>query len=463
MTNDTQPGFEVAFGDAVAAVTGERPELVPQPVGSAGWLPSCLAVEDAAAAAVGAALTAAARLEARTSGRTAPVVGLDRDHVAAAFRSERYVRLGDDSVGAGFAALSRFWPTADGWVRTHANYAWHRRALLRALGIADAAGDPDTVARTVATMSAYDVEDRVTAEGGIAVAVRTPQDWSRAPQGTAAAARPLVRHGALGYAAPRRPRANGLPAAGVRVLDLTRVIAGPVGSRFLAALGADVLRIDPPALPESPLHIVDGLVGKRSALLDASTDDGLETLHELLDGADVLVHGYRPGALERFGLDDEWLAERHPGLVSVALSAWGDEGPWGRHRGFDSIVQAASGIAMIESPGDGRPGALPCQLLDHATGYLVAAAALDGLLAQRSTGGTQLRSLALATTASWLMRLPRPDVYDNGAVFDATPWTTTTDGPAGRLTAVAPPGTLDGQPLTWPTGLPVYGADLPAW
>ena len=168
------------------------------------------------------------------------------------------------------------------------------------------------------------------------------------------------------------------------------------------------------------------------------------------------MHGYRPGALDRFGLDHASLAARHPGLVSVALSAWGEDGPWGRRRGFDSIVQAASGIAATEGAPD-QPGALPCQLLDHGTGYLLAAAVLDAVYRQRTTGGTQHRSLALATTAAWLLQLPRPGELP----FPGEPRPPTTA--LGRLSAVTPPGSLDGRALTWPSGLPGYGADAPAW
>ncbi|MDX6228809.1 MAG: hypothetical protein QOI76_2199 [Frankiales bacterium] len=429
--------FARAYDTVMTQLTGVSADPPPL-VGTGGWLPSRLPVEDAAAASVAAALTAAARLAGRSTGHL-PAVALDRDHVAAAFRSEAYVRRAGVANGGGFAPLSRFWQVADGWVRTHANYEWHRRALLAAVGLADAPGDPAAVAARLATMAAADVEDRVTAAGGVAVAVRDETQWQ--------SRHPLVSHAVLGAAPPRQAR------TGLRVLDLTRVIAGPVGTRFLAALGADVLRLDPPLLPELPLHLADGLVGKRSALLDARAENA--RLHALLDGAEVLVHGYRPGALAAFGLDAESLADRHPGLVVVQLSAWGEQV---ERRGFDSIVQAASGIALIESR-DERPGALPCQLLDHGTGYLVAAAALDGLLRQRTSGGTHLRTLSLAATASWLMALPRAETTGAPGALDPTPWMTT----IGTLTAVRPPGSLDGRPLSWPSGLPEYGGDEPRW
>lgn len=400
--------------------------------GELGHLMSRLPVEDTAIACIGAALLAAGPAELAT------------EHVAAAVRSEAHLRLDGRSPQDGFAPMSRFWRASDGWVRTHGNYPWHREALLRALG------DAASVESAIAELPAREVESRVVEAGGIAAAVRTPEQWRAEPPGQAVDAQPLVSAHRTGDAAPRRGR--------FRVLDLTRVIAGPVCTRFLAALGADVLRIDPPHRPERP-GSYDALLGKRSAMLDARTPEGLARLHELLDGADVLVHGYRPGSLERFGLGFESLAERHPGLVVVSLSAWGNSGPWGERRGFDSIVQAASGIAAIESTSD-EPGALPCQLLDHGTGYLCAAAALDGLRRQSELGGTWLRELSLARTAHWLLDQPRterPPVPTN-----TEPWLTSLDTPDGRITAVAPPGRPDGRTLTWPF-LQSYGTAEPNW
>ena len=379
--------------------------------GAPGNLPSRLPVEDVAIACAGTALLAAVALHAQRGGdrgsRGAPAVRLDRRHVAAAFRSEAFLRV-DGGAGPGFAPLSRFWRAADGWVRTHGNYPWHRAALLRALGCAgNAEGDPEPVAAAIAGLGAREAEDLVTGAGGVAAAVRGEASWRAEPPGQAVAATPLVEATSAGGAPPRRRPAGPLPASGIRVLDLTRVIAGPVATRYLGALGADVLRLDPPDRPELTMQTYDGLLAKHSALLDFGTADGHDRLHELLSGADVLVHGYRPHALDRFGLGPQALAERHPGLVVVTLSAWGSRGPWGGRRGFDSIVQAASGIAMAESPDGERPGALPCQLLDHGTGYLCAAAALQALTRQSVHGGTHFRELSLARTAQWLLGQPR--------------------------------------------------------
>ena len=467
------------LGEAWAALGGGGPGTELQVTGVPGSLPSHLPVEDTAIACAGAALLAAADLQARRGGPAPRIARLDRGHVAAAFRSEAYLRLNGAPTGAGFAPLSRFWRTRDGWVRTHGNYPWHREALLRALGTGE---DPDQVAAAIAGRDAHEVEDLVVGAGGIAAAVRTEAQWRAEPAGQAVAAARLVEGGRLGDAPPRR-RAAGplpgatppavmppgavlpgtvLPAAGIRVLDLTRVIAGPVATRYLAALGADVLRLDPPHRPELAMHAYDGLLGKRSALLDLDTDAA--RLDELLGAADVLVHGYRPHALDRFGLTPGALAERHPGLVVVSLSAWGSTGPWGGRRGFDSIVQAASGIAVAESADGDRPGAMPCQLLDHGTGYLCAAAALRGLADQAVEGGTQVRELSLARTARWLLGSAAVATPADGAPDGAeADWLTTLGSAEGPVTVVRPPGQLDGRELAWPSRLTRYGGDPPAW
>jgi crotonobetainyl-CoA:carnitine CoA-transferase CaiB-like acyl-CoA transferase len=379
----------------------------------------------------------------------------------------------------GFAALSRFWPAADGWVRTHANYPWHRDALLSALGTPD---DVDAVGAAIAEMRAHDVEERVFTAGGIAAAVREVDEWRAHAQGQALAAEPLIGHRMIGDAARRTRPSSELPASGIRVLDLTRVIAGPVCTRYLAALGADVLRVDPPRHPDMQRgEVADTLLGKRSAMLDLSSGDGSATLHQLLARADAVVCGYRPGALDRFGLTEDALATRHPGLVVVYLDAWGHRGPWQHRRGFDSVVQAPTGISSAESVDGAQPGALPCQLLDHGTGYLAAAALLDGLYRQNIHGGTHIRRLSLARTAAWLTssrsasgsRSASAENVENSSSRSASgsafaenghpPWLVELESAVGPVTAVAPPGTLGERPLQWPAPLTGYGNDPPLW
>jgi crotonobetainyl-CoA:carnitine CoA-transferase CaiB-like acyl-CoA transferase len=433
-------------------------------------LASPLPVEDAAVACVGAALLAAADLAALRTGRR-PSPSLDRALVAEAVTSERRFRVDGQETGMGFAPLSRFWPTADGWVRTHANYPWHRRALFGALDVGrDTADDVAAVRSACAALAAEEIERRVVEAGGVAAAVRAVGEWAVHPQGRTLTSEPLVSHDLVGPAPARDPRPGPLPASGVRVLDLTRVIAGPVCTRFLGALGADVLRVDAPSHPDMATGILaDTLLGKRSSALDLRRPVDLEALHRLADEADVLVCGYRTGSLDRFGLGPEELADRHPGLVVVYLNAWGHRGPWRERRGFDSVVQAPTGIALLSGDGSG-PGALPCQLLDHGTGYLAAAAALEGLTRQAGHGGTHVRRLSLAATAAWLVaaaataprpdgaRQPEPEGAANGAPF--TEWSLADHGP---VHAVPPPGALDRVPLRWPGPPARYLEDAPVW
>ena len=369
-------------------------------------LASPLAVANCAIASVAACLTAAADLAAARTGRR-PDIGLDTEHVAAAVRSEVWLRDADGRGIDGFAALSRLWRAADGWVRTH---AWH----------ADSQGGTAGTAPLVGMM-------------------------------------PLGR-GSLPLAEPGR-----LPASGVKVLDLTRVIAGPVGTRMLGALGADVLRVDDPHRPELPLHAVDGVIGKASTGLDARTENGRRILHGLLDQADVLVTGYRPGALRRLGLDPDQVADRHPGTIVVTLSAWEPAGIWGTRRGFDSLVQIATGIGWATSTDGIRPGALPCQLLDHATGYLIAAGALAALGRRARTGEATHVSVSLARTARWLLDqgiVPARQSADDDPKRHADSYRTAL---GNGWSAIGPPGQLDGRPLTWPHLPPAYAQAPPDW
>ncbi|BDZ47097.1 CoA transferase [Naasia aerilata] len=349
--------------------------LLPSP------LPAGLLAHDAVAAvALEAALLA---------GEGEQPIRLDPARIATAYTSERHHRL-DGIVPDIWAPLSGFWATNDGWLRTHANYAHHRDRLLSALGLGDGAGKDD-LAAALAGLSSRSAEERIVARGGIAAAVRSAEDWAASPQGTAAAESPLVTVRRIDEAPPRPHPAGrpGLPLAGCRVLDLTRVLAGPIATRTLALLGADVLRIDPPALPEPAVQWLDTGMGKRSTLLDLAQPDARAVFDRLLEDADVVVTGYRPGSLSALGLDPERLAARRPGVIVARLSAWGTRGPWAERRGFDSIVQAATGIAAVSADAaTGRPGALPAQALDHTAGYLLAAAVL-ALLRRRSEEGAR--------------------------------------------------------------------------
>ncbi|MFJ4225448.1 CoA transferase [Microbacterium sp. NPDC089695] len=410
-------------------------------------LPSRLSVGDLAAASVAAA-SLAAGLE--------PAL-IDGVRVAAAYRSDRLFAL-DGTAPPVWSPYSGFWRTDDGSIRTHGNYPHHAAALRRALGLTDRA-DADAVAAAVHALPATTAVSRISAVGGLAVSV------DREDPGVDAGLRALplldvqsVDGTSAGAAAdltdaPPSAPTDRAPLTGIRVLDLTRVIAGPVATRTLALLGAEVLRIDPPALAEPEWQHLDTGHGKRSAVLDARS----ARMGELVDAADVIVLGYRPASLERLGLSPAALGARNPGVIVAQLSAWGDEHP--HAAGFDSLVQAASGIAWIESTDGVRPGVLPAQALDHSAGYLLAAAITSLARRPRMHDRSWIVRTSLRRVAAELLGMPRtagpaPTALQDPAVEHATRFLV--DGREVVTARPALPGLEFAAPHPW-------GSDQPRW
>ena len=426
---------------------------VPVPTGPRTWWGGPLDVEGLALGSVQAAVASLHQLV----GGHAQALGLGAAQVAASFASLSHLRVEARAL-EGFAPLSRFFPTADGWVRTHGNYPHHAAALQEVFGVS--ALEP--LAAALLEHSAAEVEDMAQQAGGVAAAVRQPADWASTPMGQQVQKAPWIRFdlsspsGAALRIEPQRQ------LAGIRVIDLTRVIAGPIGARFLAALGADVLRIDPPHLPELLGHHLDTGFGKRSACADLRKANDVTAVHELLEAADVLFIGYRPGALTRFGLDPAAVRDRYPHLAIVTIDAWGDAGPWRQRRGFDSVVQAATGIAHLygsTSSGRWQPGALPVQALDHATGYGMAAAAIALLTRRSRDEGSGTARLSLAATAHQLLNMAGS--WNGPHPVDVTLQTTST--PYGTLLHAPPPITRNGEPIRYPSGPDTYGTAPLRW
>jgi len=444
----------MTFIDTAWASLGEDPAALGLVRAHPVPLESSLPVGDLVHDAIAVASLSAALLFARRTESGVPAVELDPIRVATAVTSERHYRLDGEPMNA-WAELSGFWPTADGWVRTHANYPHHRAALLAALGLHEST-TADELRSHLSGRRGQDVEDLVAQRGGVAIRVRTEDEWRGHPQAAAVSESAFVGVERIGDAPARRLTSTGTdaPAAGIRVLDLTRVIAGPVATRTLALWGADVLRVDGPEHPEIEAQHLDTGAGKRSTILDLEADR--ETFEGLLATADVVVTGYRPGALDRFGLDPSEIAERHPGLVIARLSAWGTTGPFAERRGFDSIVQAASGIGWLESADGQRPGAMPAQALDHSAGYLVAAAITTALRRQLDEGGTWLVETSLARIAQELLDAPR---RERTPAPEWEPTVVTIDG----LTTAQPAPHYDGGRGKWTTRAVPWGSSEPRW
>ncbi|WP_233233189.1 CoA transferase [Bordetella sp. LUAb4] len=357
--------------------------------------------------------------------------------------------------------------SADGWIRLHTNAPHHRAAALAVLRCAE---DRAAVAATVARWQGLDLQQAVVAAGGCAAVMHTREQWRAHPQGKALAAEPLIawtKH-PLAATAPWRPT-PGRPLAGLKVLDLTRILAGPVATRFLAGYGAEVLRIDPPAWDE-PVLAPEVTLGKRCARLDLRDPADRGRFETLLAQADVLVHGYRPDALDNLGYDAKARRGINPALVDVTLDAYAWSGPWQGRRGFDSLVQMSSGIAhagMVWRGAD-KPVPMPAQALDQGTGYLIAAAVLRGLKLRLEEGVAVNARLSLARSAEALFELAesagegareqpgletREDDY--AADHEATAW-----GPAQRA---RPPLAMEGAPMRWDYPAGPLGSDTAEW
>ncbi|WP_052193819.1 CoA transferase [Microbacterium sp. ZOR0019] len=380
---------------------------------------------------------------------------LDPARVAVAYGSDRVLTV-DGAAPPVWSPYSGFWRTSDGWIRTHGNYPHHAARLRAGLGLREGAG-AEAVRDVLAEQPSAPAVAAITAAGGLAVRVMAEAPATDRLLG----ARPLLEINRVeavspspsSRSTPADARSEHRPLQGMRVLDLTRVIAGPVCTRTLALLGADVLRIDPPQLPEPEWQHLDTGHGKRSAVLDARDPQ----LEELIERADAVVLGYRPAALDRLGLNPEELARRHSGLVVAQLSAWGTEHP--DRAGFDSLVQAESGIALIESPDGDRPGALPVQALDHSAGYLLAAA-VTRLLRQRPPrpDGSWVVRTSLRRVAAELLLMPRRRQPNAALGFAVDPHVTRFVLEDTSLTTARPalPGFEFDAPHPW-------GSDQPRW
>jgi hypothetical protein len=382
------------------------------------FLPSAFDVTGLATASVAAATLAAAEYLAARNGSPVAAARVDSRAACAAFAAEGLFTPVGWSLPDIWDPIAGNYRTRDGWIRLHTNYASHRAAVARLLK----ADDRDAVRTAVSQWKADDLESAVVAAGGCAAAMHDRDSWLTSVPGAASAAAPAlaVTERSLPAGAGTEPgsrgaaaRTEGLslrPYAGIRVLDLTRVIAGPIGTRFLAAYGADVLRLDPPGFAEVPAALPEMTAGKRTAAADLTTPAGRAAFERLVAGADVLVTGLRADALGRLGYDDAALTALNPSLIITSHNAYGWDGPWRDRRGFDSLVQMSCGIAAagaIVARAD-KPVPLPVQALDHATGYLLAAA-VGRALTTRLTHGTVSRVRAsLVGTANLLWSLPRP-------------------------------------------------------
>ena len=398
-------------------------------------------------------------------------VAVDTRQATASLRSGHYMQINGASVSTERNQVMGVYPAKNGrWSYLHCNFPNHRAAALSVLGVPE---DREAVRQAVANWDALDLEEAIIAAKGAGGMVRTMDEWAQHPQAAAIASLPLMEIVKIGDSPPEPLPDGDRPLSGVRVLDLTRVLAGPTCARTLAEHGADVLKITGPHLPHLGYQEYDTGHGKLSAHLDLRQPKDLETLRGLVREADVFSQGYRPGTLGNRGLSPEALAQLRPGLVFVSLSAFSHVGPWASRRGFDTVVQTVSGITNRQ--GELFPGAAPgpqfypVSAIDYLTGYLMAFGAMVGLARRVREGGSWLVRISLAQTGRWLVgrgQVPEVDLKDVPKEFtpeELERWSMTSDTPAGRLHHLGPVVRLSETPPRWARPSVPLGYHEPVW
>ena len=428
-------------------------------------LPSSFRVGAAAQASIAAAGLAAAELWHLRTGKRQRVA-VDMRHAAVEFRSERYMRVAGQGAPPIWDKTAGIYKTGDGRrLRLHTNFPHHRERILRLL---DCEPTRDAIQAALDKFQAVDFETRANEAGCAVSAVRSPEEWAVHGQGQALAALPTFTIEKIGEAPPRPLPQGSRPLSGLRVLELTRVIAGPVGGRTLAAHGATVMRIAAPDLPTFDWLDKDTGRGKLSAFADIKTEAGRATLRKLLGDADIFMQGHRPGAIAAAGFAPAEVARIRPGIVYVSLSAYGHTGPWANRRGFDSLVQTASGFNHAEGVAAGidGPKELPAQALDHAAGYFLAFGAVMARARQAREGGSWLVRVSLAQAGRWIWNLgrladgfkaPDPALADVGDLLE------TSASPFGEISAVRHAAELAETPATWALPTVPLGTHAQVW
>lgn len=429
---------------------------------SANVLPTRLPIGPLATAALGATGLAAATLWRQRGGRLQQV-GIDMRAATLGMATSNYLRVDGKPVKS-WDPITGYYPARDGWVYLHGNFPHLRDGLLQLFGVAN---DAEALRKVLGGWSAADVEQAAGARGLCAVMVRDRRAWAAHPQAQATATLPLIEITRIGDAPPRKPAPEPRPLSGLRVLDLSRVIAGPMATRTLAEHGASVMLVSAAHLPSIESLVIDTGFGKHSSMVDLTTAAGHAVLRDLAGSADVLLNAYRPGTLERRGFSAPAMAQLRPGIVYVSISAFSRAGPWAQRRGYDTLVAAASGLTW---DGDHKPPArLPCQPLDYLTGYLGALGAMVALQRQAREGGSWHVQLSLERTSAWIR-----DMTDQLGLEPAS----TAAIPAekevedlyaesvsvfGQLRFLKPVAQLSLTPAGWDRGPVRLGADLPHW
>jgi crotonobetainyl-CoA:carnitine CoA-transferase CaiB-like acyl-CoA transferase len=454
----------------IAGWSDERAREVEITGGADPVLPTPFRITETSTAALAAVGLAVSDLwELRTGRRQR--IAIDARQATASLRSGHYLNMEGADVSAAAHSIMGVYPAKNGrWSYVHANFPNHRAAALEVLGVAE---DRDAVRKAVAQWDALELEEAIIAAKGAGGMVRTMEEWARHPQAAAVASLPLMEIVKIGDSAPEPLPEGDRPLSGIRVLDLTRVLAGPTCARTLAEHGAEVLKITAAHLPSLGRQEYDTGHGKLSAHLDLREEKDKEILRGLVREADVFSQGYRPGTLGNRGFSPEAVAQLRPGIVAVSLSAFSHVGPWAARRGFDTVIQTVSGITTRQ--GELFPGAqagpqfYPVSAIDYLTGYLMAFGTMVALARRSREGGSWLVRISLAQVGRWLVgrgEVPEADLKNVPNDFTAEElerWSMTSETPVGRLRHLAPVLQLSETPPRWARPTVPLGFHQPVW
>jgi len=467
--------MSVATGalDGLMAIAGREATDFATIDGGAPALKTRFYAEEAAAAALAAGAVAAADIWTLRTGERQRV-RVDTREAATALAGFTHQKFADktrapDMRGqfeASSTAAKGFMRTRDGrFVFLHPSFPESTKRLLKVLDCPD---EKEAVKATVARWDALDFESAVGAAGACAGLARTPEEWDASEQGRILASRPVVEIVQIGDSAPQPvPGGGDAPLSGVRVLDLTRVLAGPSCARTLAQYGADTMVISSPNLPSVPMFVSDTGHGKRAAFVDLATADGRARLRDLVRGADVFAQGYRQGALERLGFGPAELAQLRPGIVCTAINCYGHEGPWRARPGWEQLGQTVTGMAVMHGGAEG-PRLQPGAVTDYTTGFLAAFGTLIALARRARYGGSYLVRASLVQTAVWIRRMgwageDRLAAAQAPSAEEIAAWSLRGDTGFGPMTYLRPPVMLSATPARWTRPTVPLGTDAAVW
>ncbi|NQW23608.1 MAG: CoA transferase [SAR202 cluster bacterium] len=433
-------------------------------------LPTSFRIGESSAATLAAiGLAVADTWELRTGRKQE--ISVDTRRATASLRSGKYMKMDGAAVSTERNTVMGTYPTKDGrWGYLHCNFPNHRAIALSVLGVSE---DRAEVTKAMAQWNALELEEALVAAKGVGGMVRTMEEWAKHPQAAAIASLPLMEIVKIGDSPPEKLPDGDRPLSGIRVLDLTRVLAGPTCARTLAEHGADVLKVTGAHLPNIGYQEYDTGHGKLSTHLDLREQKDVDTLRGLVKEADVFSQGYRPGTLGNRGLSPEELAEIRPGLVYVSLCAFSHVGPWASRRGFDTLVQTVSGITNRQ--GELFPGAAPgpqfypVSAIDYLTGYLMAFGAVEALNRRTREGGSWLVRISLAQVGRWLVdqgQIPESDLKNIASEFtpeEIRSWSMESATPMGRLGHLGPVVQMSETMPRWARPSVPLGHNQPAW